>query len=42
MSRQPIRLTTRGRVVVWGGVFVASLLLGFLTADWCWYGYCGA
>jgi len=33
MSRQPIRSTTRGRVVVWGGVFVASLLLGFLTAD---------
>lgn len=37
-----MRLTRRGKVVAWSFVLGASFAVGFLTADWCWYGYCGA
>lgn len=36
-----MRLTTRGKFVVYGGAILAGALIGYLTADWCWYGYCG-
>jgi len=36
-----MRLTRRGKIVVYGGAFTAALIVGFATANWCWYGYCG-
>lgn len=36
-----MRLTTRGRIVALAALLVAAFTIGIVTADWCWYGYCG-
>jgi hypothetical protein len=36
-----MRLTTLGKIVVYGSLFATVFVIGLLTADWCWYGYCG-
>jgi len=36
-----MKLTQRGKTVLFGGPLVAGALLGFFTANYCWYGYCG-
>lgn len=37
-----MRLTRRGKTVAWSLVLGTSFAVGIFTADWCWYGYCGA
>jgi hypothetical protein len=36
-----MRLTRRGWIVVYGGAVLLGAVIGFATADYCWYGYCG-
>ena len=36
-----MRLTTRGRIVAWSTLLAGAFAVGILTADWCWFGYCG-
>jgi hypothetical protein len=36
-----MRLTRRGKIVVYGLPIIVAGAVGFLTAEWCWYGYCG-
>lgn len=27
--------------IIIAAVIVAAMAVGYLTANWCWYGYCG-
>jgi hypothetical protein len=36
-----MRLTRRGKAVLTAALLLAAFTVGFVTADWCWYGYCG-
>ena len=38
---KPVRLTARGKIVLTATAFIASAIIGFTTANYCWYGYCG-
>lgn len=29
------------RAAIIGAIIATAFLVGMLTADWCWYGYCG-
>lgn len=36
-----MKLTRRGKVVAVTTIFVVAIIVGYVTADYCWYGYCG-
>lgn len=36
-----MRLTRRGEIVLFIAACLVGGTIGYLTADWCWYGYCG-
>lgn len=36
-----MRLTRRGRYVLGFTAMTLAFTVGLLTANWCWYGYCG-
>lgn len=36
-----MRLTRRGWIVVYATAGITAAAIGYLTANWCWYGYCG-
>lgn len=36
-----MRLTRRGRYALGFTAMAMGGLIGLLTANWCWYGYCG-
>ena len=33
-----MKLTRRGKIVAVTTIYVAAIIFGFLTADYCWYG----
>lgn len=36
-----MKLTRRGKIVAVTTIYVFTIIFAFLTADYCWYGYCG-